>query len=140
MSKKNVEKHIITQEDLDNNPDLVPQGVKVGDEVILGDAVNSTDLIAELEKSVEVKEAENLALKAELKAKDEAIASLKKELAEKASEPEAEFKNTDGKVIVHFGVNINGKNYSVSEILKDKDIQKYLLDIQSGAIEKVTKG
>jgi hypothetical protein len=33
VSEENTVPHIITQEDLDNNPDLVEYGVKVGDEV-----------------------------------------------------------------------------------------------------------
>ncbi|WP_437918441.1 hypothetical protein [Sphingobacterium sp. LRF_L2] len=32
------EKHIVTEEDLQNNPDLVEQGVKVGDEITLPEA------------------------------------------------------------------------------------------------------
>ena len=141
MSTKSKEKHIITQTDLDKNPDLASEGVKVGDEVELSGVVDSHKVIENLEKEIDSKTLENESLVSQLKAKDDEIESLKAELANAQKEKtDAEFVNTDGKVIVHFGVNINGKDYKVADILKDKDIQKYLLEIESGAIEKVTKG
>lgn len=39
---ESIKKHIITQEDLDNNPDLVDQGVKVGDEIEIDAEAKST--------------------------------------------------------------------------------------------------
>lgn len=35
--------HIITQEDLDNNPELAEEGINVGDEVIIPDAAPQTE-------------------------------------------------------------------------------------------------
>jgi hypothetical protein len=36
-------KHIVTQEDLDNNPDLVTQGIKIGDEIDIPKPANKLD-------------------------------------------------------------------------------------------------
>lgn len=40
---KEGDKHIVTQEDLDNNPELVEQGVKLGDEIELGEIVTKEE-------------------------------------------------------------------------------------------------
>lgn len=138
MLKNKFDKHIIIQENLDNNPELVDQGIKVGDEVFLSESLESIEVIVSLQEEVKTKELEITDLQKEVKALTKENLKLKKS-AEKVT-PVAEFKNTDGEVIVHFGVNINGTDYTVADILGNKEIQNYLLDIGSGAIEKVTEG
>lgn len=132
------EKVIVTEDILKDNPELVEQEVKVGDEIELGEDANNEEIIAALSAELADKNAEIESLKSNLVKKDEEIKKLKsKSKNAKAETAEEKFVNTDGKVIVHFGVQVNGQEYTVADILADKDIQAYLIEIGSGAIEVV---
>lgn len=73
--------HTITQLDLDANPHLVSEGLKVGEEVEIGNDVGQGEVIKKLE-------AENVKLKADKEISDGALINLSDDIEELSAEHE----------------------------------------------------
>jgi|SRR5690606_9332105 len=140
-STKKKEEVIVTEKILNDNPDLINEGVKPGDKVAIEESVDLSDLIAEKETEIEALKVElselnslkesKLELENSNKEKDELIKKLQEE---KASGPQESAKKT---IKVHHGVVIGSKTYSKKDIEEDEEIQEYLLANKSTAISTV---
>lgn len=148
--------HIITQLDLDANPHLVTEGVKVGEEVLIGNDVKSDEIIknleiinSELESKLQEYEtsADNLlnelnASSIEYENQRKAWQALEKELKEGKETP-LNVKGSKGhalgpqSVLVNHGVIMGGKKFTKEQIEADTSIQEVLFEMGSTAVTKI---
>lgn len=148
--------HTITQSDLDANPHLVTEGVKVGEEVLIGNDVKSDEIIKNLEiinSELESKlrdyetSADNLlnelnASSIEHENQRKAWQALEKELKE-AKETPLNVKGNKGhtlspqSILVNHGVIMGGKKFTKEQIEADTSIQEVLFEMGSTAVTKI---
>lgn len=137
-------KHILTQEDLDNNPSLAEQGLKVGDEVELGQLIDPTENSDAGEKGKSASDAkEKPAAKAEKKAEADA-----KKKADQKTANSAKASPVKERVLVeHEGKTyrvrgqrfiIDGIKYTAADLAKSENsaLIASMLEQNSGILEE----
>ncbi|SJN51586.1 hypothetical protein FM120_31415 [Sphingobacterium faecium PCAi_F2.5] len=145
--------HTITKQDLESYPHLVAEGIKVGDEVEVGNDVKFKDVIKSLE-------AENIQLKNDKDISDGALEVLKAQLTDLEESKNIQItalENTvyevnqkllgtttgtvldtpSKKVIVNHGVIVGGKKFTKEQIENDPSTQEVLLEMGSTAVTKI---
>jgi predicted RNase H-like nuclease (RuvC/YqgF family) len=139
--------HVVTQDTLDLNPELVEQGIKVGDTIQYPANPEAAQISNEI---IEELKLENESLKAQLADQDDEIEKLHieireaKEVAQEALQTynaaavqvlnQFEAEVNGNKVKVNFGVYHNGAYHTPADLVDNPDVVAHLIRIGSGSI------